>query len=52
MVFTTVTSIAGRTDVAGVVAFLAAATMTVTVYVVLPVVAAVKLRQAVRSLHS
>lgn len=52
MVFATVTSIAGRTDVAGVVAFLAAATMTVTVYVVLPVVAAVKLRQAVRSVRS
>jgi hypothetical protein len=49
LVFGATTSIAGTADVASVVAFLAAATMTMTVYVVLPVVGGVKLMHTMRA---
>ena len=52
LVFTVTTNIAGTGEVASVVAFLAAATMTVAVYVVLPGVAGTTLAQAIRRRHN
>jgi hypothetical protein len=48
LVFTAITSIVGTTDPASVFAFLFAATMTVAIYVLLPVFAIAKLTQAIR----
>jgi len=52
LVFTVTTNIAGTGEVASVVAFLAAATMTVAVYIVLPGVAGTTLAQAIRRRHN
>ncbi len=52
LVFTVTTSITGIREVASVIAFLAAATMTIAVYVVLPGVAGTTLAQAIRRHHN
>jgi hypothetical protein len=49
VVFMAVTNLGGITDLASVVAFLVAAAMTVAVYVALPFLAALKLKQGIRT---
>ncbi len=52
LVFTVTARATGQTDAASLLAFLAAAAMTITVYVALPAVAIAKSRQAIRGLRT
>jgi len=49
LAFTATTSMVGNTDAASIIAFLAAAVMTLSTYVGLPVAAAMKLRRAIKT---
>lgn len=48
LTFTAATSMVGNTETASIIAFLAAAVMTLSIYVGLPVTAAMKLRRAIK----
>jgi len=52
LVFMATARATGQTDAASLLAFLAAATMTMTVYVILPIMTAAKSRQAIRGLRT
>jgi hypothetical protein len=52
LLFMAMTLMTGQTDVASVLAFLAAAIMTIAVYVALPIVAVAKSKQTIRELRA
>jgi hypothetical protein len=52
LLFMAMTLMTGRADVASVLAFLAAAIMTIAVYVALPIVAVAKSKQTIRELRA